>query len=166
MNNTNELRLYRIETTYINYLKQYDNKVIDNSKNGVFRPYVGVVLEINSFKYYIPLSSPKPKHLSMRESLSFIKLQDGNELKAVLNINNMIPVIDSQIVLLDIRKEQQPYRDLLNKEYQLIKRKRAEIIRKASILYRGVTERKDQKLIEMSCDFTLLEQKCYNFKQL
>jgi len=164
MSNTNKLQLYRIETRYIDFLQQFDSKVINNSKNGVVRPYVGVVLEINFFKYYVSLSSPKEKHHSMKESLSFVKLEDGNELKAVLNINNMIPVSDSQIVLLDIKNEQQPYKDLLNKEYQLVKSKSAIIIKNASTLYHLVTKIKNQKLIGISCDFTLLEQKCGDFK--
>lgn len=65
-----DLYLYRIETRYINFLKQFDGKVLNNSKNGMIRPYVGTVLEINSFKYFVPLSSPKEKHYSMKESLS------------------------------------------------------------------------------------------------
>ena len=45
----------------------------------------------------------------MKESIDFIKIKDY----AVINLNNMIPVPDSQIVALDINKEKDFYEDLI-----------------------------------------------------
>jgi protein AbiQ len=59
--------------------------------------HVGILLTIGDFHYYVPISSAKPKHQKMSNSLDFHKLQDESTgyLYAVLNINNMIPVPDN-----------------------------------------------------------------------
>ena len=56
-----KLNLYSINDKYIKYLRQYDVKVYDNKEEyrTHFRKYLGVVLSINEFNYYIPMSSPK-----------------------------------------------------------------------------------------------------------
>ncbi len=123
------LHLYQIETSYVKYLSQFDKSVLNNEKNNNIRPYVGVVFELNQFKYYVPLSSPKIKHQSWRDRLDFIRLEDNNNLISVLNINNMIPVPLSEIILLDINNESEPYKSLLNKELFLIKKKERKIIK-------------------------------------
>ena len=95
--------------------------------------HVGTILTIGEFKFYIPVSSAKPKHQNMSNSLDFHKLQDKKTgfLYAVLNINNMIPVPDSCITQLkynkitDFRtfkddKERVNYIYLLQKEKTLI----------------------------------------------
>ncbi len=124
-----ELHLYQIKTSYVKYLNQFDKKILNNEKNNNIRPYIGVVFEINQFKYYVPLSSPKSKHHSWRDRLDFIRLEDDSNLIAVLNINNMIPVPLSEITLLNIANEPEPYKSLLNKEYLLIKKKKIKIIK-------------------------------------
>ena len=66
------LKIYYLDDKYINYLRQFDEKVAYN-KNQT-RPYVGVVYTFNGFNYFAPLSSPKPKHLLMKEKALDIKL--------------------------------------------------------------------------------------------
>ena len=55
------MKLYAVTDEYINYLRQFDNKVYDNKedKRKVMRKYLGIVLTINEMNYYIPMSSPK-----------------------------------------------------------------------------------------------------------
>jgi protein AbiQ len=140
MDKSIDLRLYTINEAYVKYLQKFDPNVKDNIKNGRTRPYIGVVLEINTFKYYIPLCSPKPKHYSMQDKLDFIKIQDGEELKAVLNINNMMPVLDTEISLIDIENQPQVYQDLLNKEHILIKKKGELIVKNSLVIYSKTTK--------------------------
>lgn len=52
------------------------------------RKYIGIVLEVNGFHYFAPLSSFKQKHLNMQERIDFIKIHNYS----VININNMFPV--------------------------------------------------------------------------
>lgn len=55
------MKLYSISDNYINYLREYDEKVYDNKEDvrKTTRKYLGIVLKVNNFNYYIPMSSPK-----------------------------------------------------------------------------------------------------------
>ena len=56
------LYLIRVNEKYVEYLKQFDNKVQDNLNEKRNKPYLGVLLERENKKYFVPLSSPKIKH--------------------------------------------------------------------------------------------------------
>ena len=92
------MKFYNIKDEYINYLKKYDAKVADNKKGK--RPYVGVVLEIDGIKYYTPFTSPKEKHRKMKNTKDFRKINQG--IYGAINFNNMIPVVESALLLIDI----------------------------------------------------------------
>lgn len=49
------MKFYHIKDDYIRYLRQYDSKVAENKNES--RPYLGIVLEINSIRYYAPFTS-------------------------------------------------------------------------------------------------------------
>ena len=56
-----EFKLYSVSDEYVEWLRKdypnvYSNK-IDSSTHT--RKYLGVVLQIEQYKYYIPMSSPK-----------------------------------------------------------------------------------------------------------
>ena len=68
------LYLVRVDTNYIKYLKQFDSNVQDNSNQKKNKPYLGVLLEKNGEKYFVPLSSPKEKHKK------FLELEKENRL--------------------------------------------------------------------------------------
>jgi protein AbiQ len=92
----NNLKFYYIDTKYVNYLKETESHIWENDDKGRIRPYIGVVLSINGYKYYAPLSSPKPKHKSWKDSLDFIRIDYKGELKGVINLNNIIPVSEEK----------------------------------------------------------------------
>lgn len=56
-----KLNLYSISDKYIKYLRQFDDKIYDNKEDMRIheRKYLGIVLTVNEFNYYIPMSSPK-----------------------------------------------------------------------------------------------------------
>lgn len=82
------LKLYYINQDYIDYLRQFDDRVFYNKRTT--RPYVGVVFRHNGFNYFAPLASPKFKHQKLKASaIDIFKIKNG-EL-GMLNINNMIP---------------------------------------------------------------------------
>ena len=85
------LSFYKINQTYYNFIKQYDNNIshMDGEKSN--RPLVGIVLNINGFSYYAPLTSPKLKHLTMKNQIDFLKIDGGN--LGAINLNNMIVVV-------------------------------------------------------------------------
>lgn len=80
------MKLYTVTDEYINYLRQFDNKVYDNKedKRKVMRKYLGIVLTINEMNYYIPMSSPKKsdyKENEIRKSIVPIVRIVSNEEK-------------------------------------------------------------------------------------
>ena len=85
------LILVRLDSKYCDYLRQFDKKVPYNYDKKELRPFIGVLFEVNNCKYFAPLSSPKPKHKNMKNTLDFFKIKDG-ELGAV-NFNNIRCII-------------------------------------------------------------------------
>jgi protein AbiQ len=160
--------LYTIETEYVDYLKQFQERIWENDDKGKLRPYAGVVLHVGNNNYYVPLSSPKPKHMKMKDRLDFIRLEQQKQLKAVLNLNNMIPVHKSLVERIVINKITNPvYRELLHRELLDIKRKQATIQKNAIVIYNKTTKYRDepqnQRLVSVCYDFLLLEQKLQEY---
>ncbi len=115
------LHLYNIDIKYIRNLSKIDNNIMSVSPqiNKQTRPFVGIVVICNNLKYCIPLSSPKPKHLSMRNDIDFSKIFDkSNKLIGVLNFNNMIPVYEDVLKEIDIRIF--PQDDSYTKKYKAL----------------------------------------------
>ena len=120
------MRLYHVSDTYIQYLKQFDERVPDNKNQK--RPYVGIVVEVGGVTYYAPLSSPKPKHLKMKNGKDFRKINKG--VYGAINFNNMIPVPVEELLLIDFNAIQdKQYRRLLQHQYEYIKEDEANIIK-------------------------------------
>ena len=84
------LKLVTVNSKYCEYLRQYDYRVSFNSNEKETRPFVGILFEINEIKYFAPLSSPKPKHQKMKNTIDFYKIDSGK--LGAINFNNMIPV--------------------------------------------------------------------------
>lgn len=155
-----KLKIYKVDEKYISYLKQFDINVKLNK--GEKRPYIGVVLEINNFKYFAPMASPKPKHKNMKNSLDFIKINEGNQ--GAINLNNMIPVIDHAIIIYDINSEpNDTYKQLLFDQVAFINKNSEKITTNAKKLYEKVTIY-NSFLKERCVDFKLLEEKSLEFE--
>ena len=155
------ISFYEIDDNYIDYLRQFDSKIL-STKDGdrkYLRKYIGIMMHNRDCKYFIPLSSYKPKtYDNMYESKSLKKI--GN--MAVLRINNMIPVIDEVIHKMDFNSiTDQNYKYLLQSEYRIIKSREKEIRTDSRIIYyyRLNEKNKDKGLYNICCDYKLLEEK-------
>ena len=155
------MKFYHVKDTYIQYLRKYDTKVAENKQES--RPYVGVVIEINGIKYYAPFTSPKSKHLNMKNTKDFRKINNG--IYGAINFNNMIPVPDRALLLIDINNEpNEKYRRLLQNQYKAIESDEAAIIRTAEKLRRLILESEeslsayDKKIKSRCCDLETLEK--------
>lgn len=170
------MKLYSITDKYINYLRKFDYKVYDNKedKRKVMRKYLGIVLDINKLKYYIPMSSPKKsdyKNKAIRKSvIPIIRIISNEEinnipvLKGTLRISNMIPVPDSELVLYEPQNEKNKnYKILVEKELEFINKNQDMIIKYANILYRQKINNYDVSYIKNVVDFKLLEEKCIEY---
>ena len=153
-----KLKIYEIKKEYIKYLGHYQKHIFYDEGA---RKYIGILLEIQGYKYFAPLSSFKQKHNKMAESVDFIKIKDY----AVINLNNMIPVPDGQYVLVDVNGTKDPhYKYLLQAESREINRQRSRIIKNAQIVYsHKIRNQNATPLAIRTNDFILLEQKCKQY---
>lgn len=69
------LKIVKVDSKYCDYLRRYDNKVVYNKFDKELRPFIGVLFKIDNIEYFAPLSSPKPKHLKMKNTLDFFKIK-------------------------------------------------------------------------------------------
>lgn len=158
----NKFHLYYIKNNYIEYLRQYDERVYFNKNQK--RPYVGTICIFQGQKYFIPMTSPKPKHLKMNPNLADIYMIDSGKL-GILNINNMIPVDDDSIIRIDINQEEKAYSTLLNKQIIAINKNKKQILLKISKFFVLYEKNKlYQNILERTCNFRLLEEKCNEWK--
>ena len=89
-----------VDSAYCDYLRESDLCVPYTMDRKANRPFVGVLLEIHSIPYYAPLSSPKPKHASMKNQIDLLKIDGGRY--GVINLNNMIPIHSNSVIQIDL----------------------------------------------------------------
>lgn len=117
------LKLYEVDNNYIDYLKKYDEKVLNygGEKYKVNRKYLGILLKINEFIYIAPLSSPKNKDYDLdkkiKKSTKIIirikKIQkDKERLLGTIKLNCMIPIYNTKVIKkYDVKAEK--YKNLI-----------------------------------------------------
>lgn len=171
------LNWYIIKKEYIEYLKLFDNKVQNIDYNDKLKPYVGIVLDINNFKYYVPITSAKSKYISKYNNLDIVYIRDNNQkLLGVLNLNNMIPVGNREITLLDFTKlrkyrkfanldEEYKYISFLSMEIVYIRLLSKVITKKAQKVYLEKINRPNSRISQRTNDFKLLEEKCLEYQK-
>ena len=159
-----ELDFFEIDSKYIEYLSGFEPHLFHNKKitQNFSRKYVGIILKINGFDYFAPLSSFKEKHKKLSETLDFIKL--GNY--AVINLNNMFPAPKTLYNHITINAEKDVYyRKLLQEEFRILKQKSEMIVKNAQKVYEHkLTNDGKSKLSQRCNDFKLLEEKCVQYK--
>lgn len=163
------LKLVKVDTKYCDYLRKFDKRVVYNKYSKELRPFVGILFTIDECLYFAPLSNPKKKHLKMKNTIDFYKIDDG-KLGAV-NFNNMIPVKEEYYDVILLYKdifddEEQKYQELLkdqfnwsNKHYNQIKN----ISKKLYDLYNS--NKLPISIKERCCNFKLLEDKCLEYNK-
>lgn len=156
-----DLKFYTIDKSYIDFLRSdpklsnvFDNK---DDSSPFFRKYLGIVLSIGKYKYYVPLSSPKDSDYIVTEKKKTIRksiipiiriiVPNSNgtlELKGTLKFSNMIPVPDKMLIYYDFTSETDiNYKILITKEYEFIKKNKKLIFKNASVLYNQKTKEKE-----------------------
>ena len=151
------IKIVYLKSEYIDYLRQFDQRVCYNK--GQTRPYIGILFTIKNLKYYAPLSSPKPKHLKMKDLIDVIRIDSGK--LGIINLNNMIPVKRDSIINFNIMEEiNEQYRQLLIKQVLYFKDNEERILNRALTLYNSYMKNTlSQATKERCCDFKLLEEK-------
>lgn len=161
--------LVTVNSQYCNYLRMFDDRVCYNSGEKELRPFVGILLEINHCKYFAPLSSPKPKHLKMKNQIDFYKIDEGK--LGAINFNNMIPIPDNEYEYIDtnipcVSRVEKQYQSLLKDQLRWINRESNGLSEKALNLYLKRTQNKlSERVAKRCCDFQLLEDKCKEYER-
>lgn len=156
-----KLRFYHIRDGYIEFLHKLDNRVQMNKDQR--RPYIGIVLKIGDYDYYVPLESPKPNHAKIKSSGPVLKLDDGK--LGIMGFNNMIPVRKYQLLDFDILAENdERYKALLLKQLAYCEKNRDTIYARAQTTYKKATNGKNPFYRRICCDFKRLEANCDKYK--
>ncbi len=164
-----KLNFYIIDDNYINYLSKFDKHIAYNKNQK--RPYIGVVIVVEKHYYFAPLFSPKEKHKTYKNNLTFFKIinpKTKNDL-GIIRFSDMIPVPQEKVYLLDIKNRSYGYKRLLSEQYSYINipKNKEKIIEKATKIYSIVTKNNKNRMTEfykgLSCNFKLLEQKCLEY---
>ena len=158
----NRLKFYNVNDKYIRYLHSFDIKVPFNKNQN--RPYVGIVIEINSFKYFAPMFSPKKNHMKYEDNPTYIKI--GSQY-GIIRFNNMIPVIDKYLKYINFDNINDiKYKNLLLAQNRFIQSNTDKIRDKAEKLYKFVTIDKKVFFVNLSCNFKLLKEKAALYSKL
>lgn len=165
-----KLILVRLDSKYCDYLRQFDKKVPYNYNKKELRPFIGVLFEVNDCKYFAPLSSPKPKHKTMKTTLDFLKISNGD--LGTINFNNMLPVTNKNIIKVDLEKDclttnEAKYIKMLKEQIFWLNRNANKLYAKSQKLYNNyINGTLNENIAKRCCNFKLLEEKCleYNSK--
>lgn len=164
-----KLKIVKIDSNYCDYLRKYDKRVVYNMGEKELRPFVGILFKINDLEYFAPLSSPKPKHLKMKNTIDFFKIKDG-ELGAI-NFNNMIPVNKEnyQVINVNITRKNDKeikYQELLKDQLNWLNENYIQVKNKSYKLYNLYKNDKLASNIKSRCcNFTLLEEISNNYSK-
>ena len=131
---------YIVSDEYVDYLLKIESHVMQNKpqERTYHRKYVGILTEINGFKYFVPMSSPKDKDYEngkiKKNNLTTIYLRSKEKLYGTLRFNSMIPVPESELSLYKINDEGDfSYKLLMLAEYNFCKENRDKIEKRQKI---------------------------------
>ena len=163
----NRLALYTVDIKLIrNMHNQGDEHVfaVSPQTGKETRPFVGIVIICNDRQYCIPLSSPKEKHKTMKNSVDFHRILDRNgKLIGVLDFNNMIPVREDVVRKIEIKiskRDSEPvkhYKNLVADQITFCQQNQDIIVAKANKLY---------CMINNGSVSGPLKRRCLNWKKL
>lgn len=163
-------KIVKVNSKYCDYLRQFDHRVAYNAGAKEMRPFIGILFVVEDCEYFAPLSSPKVKHVHMKNNLDVVKIDKGN--LGVVNFNNMIPVTENNYELFDLSKSPKDTYELkclnllktqllwLNKNIKNVKGKAFNLYNK----YKNNTL--DERIKKRCCNFILLEEKCKEYNKL
>ena len=113
------MKWYALNKEYVNYLRNFDSKVPNVEYSGRMKCFLGAILKNNNIDYFAPLTSYKPKFLTLKNDVDFYKIVNptNNKIYGAIDINNMIPVPKSEYT--EITFENLPkFREFKNKREQ------------------------------------------------
>lgn len=182
----NNLGIYNVDVDYLRYLHDNaDNEVYYSPLDYNTKPFLGIIVGVGKYTYFIPFSSSKVRHLKWKNvsaehyliyevvdqkvlsKEAICKPYSGNlvlHILAVLDIKKMIPVPDGLYKNVDFSAvENLSYKNLLVKEYKFCLRVQSGIVERVKKIY---TEQKDTGIVhKFYCNFSKLEEACDTYNE-
>lgn len=158
-----KLKFYEVDSEYIKYLKENgDNKIPNLNYINHNKFFCGIVLTINNFNYFAPVSSYNKKAHTV--FLIMDKDKKTNTLKPIasLRFSFMFPCPIEFLNQKDFSKEEEKYRFLLKKELHYCNINREKIRKLAEQVYKLWVNDRTRKMFNI-CDFKKLEEKCLEY---
>lgn len=158
------LNFYKVDLDYVSFLKKSETEHrgfsrvpdMDYGKQRKPKFLCGIVLQINGWDYYVPVTS-----YTEQKPDNFLICAKNGQTVGSLRFNYMFPVPKALISERKIASEtDRAYRALLAQELQYCIKNQEEIRRLAARTYKRVLLSKNPGLIANSCDFLLLEKQC------
>lgn len=165
---------YIVSDEYIAYLLKIESHVMANKpdERTYHRKYVGIITELNGFKYFVPMSSPKNKDYEngkiKKNNLTTIYMKSKDKLYGTLRFNCMIPVPESELSEYKINDEGDfSYKMLMLAEYNFCKDNREKIEKTAKNLYEKKLNMNETEFPvgKIVIDFRKVEEGCKNYKK-
>lgn len=163
------LKLVKVNSKYCDYLREFDKRVVYNMNSKELRPFVGILFKIKNCEYFAPLSSPKLKHQKMKNTIDFLKIDNG-KLGAV-NFNNMIPVKSKNyeninLEMSNLKLGEKQYKKLLLNQLSWLNSNYIQVKNKSLKLYElYISNKLSDNIKNRCCDFKLLELKCSEYNR-
>ena len=180
-----QIMIMEVSDQYINYMMRFFNNTMLCNKEKTrkhSRKYKGIILTINNYNYFAPLSSPKasdykPNGEIKKSTISVLRITKIFKNKLILlgtiKLNNMIPVPDSEINYYDANEESdQKYKNLIMDELVWINKNTILIYKRAHILYEYKSKEKDiinetsVKFFNSIMPFKEAEEKCEEYSHI
>ena len=161
---------YIVDSAYCDYLRKTDPCVPYTMDKKSIRPFVGIVFTMNGFHYYAPLTSPKSKHLHMKNQIDFFKINNGKW--GAINFNNMIPVPFANLTKVEMQikdtdsKADIDYKNLLSNQLSWCNSHKDIIMKQAEKLYHTIVHGNAWNgLAKRCCNFVQDEQRCLEYEK-
>lgn len=175
-----EFKIYSVSDRYIDFLREKFPNVYSNKMNhrSHTRKYIGIVIRIENYCYYVPMSSPKETDYQIagtgkvikKSIIPIIRIVVKNaagkkELKGTLRISHMIPVPESELELYDLENEKDSaYKDLVQNEIIFIRKNQNKIYNNAKLLYKQKNENdKTAGYVKFALPYKELEEYCKKY---
>ena len=165
-----KLALYKIDTKYIEYLKQYDQNVCEPKDFDHTRPYVGIlVYKTNDFYWFAPLTSKtnKPNFYCVKlfdsEAKPIASIRINNLVPICKNCNDLYKIFDYTKLINSKKAKDRRYGAFLELEVKSMNEPitRNNIYKKAKMFLNEYSF--NQNIRKISNNFPLLEQKALKF---
>lgn len=154
------IAFYDVDSDYINFLKKFDSRVPNVIYEGNNKFVCGIVLSINGFNYYAPIS-----HMTQKQRTN-MQIKDGNRILSTIRFSFMFPAPDFVLHrknFANIAATDTKYADLLATEYAFCLSHQDDITKKALAVYK-IGCNKEHVLNYTCCDFKLLEAHAKDYK--